>query len=39
MKLPDILYSQGTEGEIIAEWDEKALKLSFLTMVDISQVI
>jgi hypothetical protein len=36
--LPDILYSQSYDGEIVIEWNESSRKLNLLTLVDMSAV-
>lgn len=36
--LPDILYSQSYDGEIVIEWNESLRKLNLLTLVDMSAV-
>lgn len=37
-RLPDILYSQSHDGEIIIEWHEAAAKLNLITLIDFSPV-
>lgn len=37
--MPDILYSQSCDGEIIIEWNEQEKRLNLLTLVDITGVV
>ena len=36
--LPDILYSQIDEGEILIEWNKKSQQLDMITFVEISDI-